>query len=65
MAMLGAPGWGEGNGVRSLGVDSFSILFNRRSFPKPAISPGFLERRILERMGKISLEEGYLGVAQE
>ena len=42
----------------NLGVDSFSILFNHRSFQKPAVSPGFwvvrgfLERRILGKNGE-------------
>ena len=38
----------------SLGVDSLSILFNHRSFQKPAVSPGCLmvsgKERSLERM---------------
>ena len=38
-----------------LGVDSFSILFNHRSFQKPAVFPadGFLERRIPGKNGGV------------
>ena len=32
---------GRVKGIISLGVDSFSILFNHRSFQKPDVSPGF------------------------
>ena len=43
-----------------LGVDSESILFNHRSFQKPAVSPGvlmfFWKEVSLERMGKCPLE---------
>ena len=43
-----------------LGVDSFSILFNHRSFQEPAVSPAvlmaFWKEGSLERMGKCPLE---------
>ena len=43
-----------------LGVDSLSILFNHRSFQKPAVFPGLLtvslEEGFPERMGKAALE---------
>ena len=47
-----------------LGVDSFSILFNHRSFQKLAVSPGvlivFWKEGSPERMGKCPLEYGWL-----
>ena len=47
-----------------LGVDSFSILFNHRSFQKPVVSPGVLtvcwEEGSLERMRKCPLEQSTL-----
>ena len=46
---------------QALGVDSLSILFNHRSFQKPAVLPGFpevfLKEGSLERMGKVPLEK--------
>ena len=46
----GAPRAGAGAGGDHLGVDSFSILLNHRSFQKtsgfPGVFGGFLERRI-------------------
>ena len=44
------PGFCRGSMGNPLGVDSFAILFNHRSFQTPAVFPGvssgFLERRI-------------------
>ena len=56
-----SPFLSKGNRVwwfRLLGIHSFSILFNHRSFEKPAASPGVLMVLWdLERMGTCPLED--------